>query len=118
MITEQGLREQLLANTVARERPDLQEKKEQLIVESAKNRDALYTIESKILEVSLKSYIFYYDFELYIKKYMLIIYMDAGCSRRIFDSRTMINYERTRKRIIFFREESGLQVGQILTSFG
>ncbi|XP_054732574.1 dynein axonemal heavy chain 3-like [Anastrepha obliqua] len=51
MITEQGLREQLLANTVARERPDLQEKKEQLIVESAKNRDALYTIESKILEV-------------------------------------------------------------------
>lgn len=56
MITEQGLREQLLANTVARERPDLQEKKEQLIVESAKNRDALYTIESKILEVRCREY--------------------------------------------------------------
>lgn len=52
MITEQGLREQLLAIVVAHERPDLQEKKEQLIIESARNRDALYTIESKILEVS------------------------------------------------------------------
>lgn len=63
MITEQGLREQLLANTVARERPDLQEKKEQLIVESAKNRDALYTIESKILEVGMKSWIFCSNFQ-------------------------------------------------------
>jgi len=53
MITEQGLREQLLAIVVAHERPDLQEKKEQLIIESARNRDALYTIESKILEVRL-----------------------------------------------------------------
>lgn len=52
MITEQGLREQLLAIVVANERPDLQEKKEQLIIESARNRDALYTIESQILEVS------------------------------------------------------------------
>uniref|UniRef100_A0A1A9VAK8 Dynein heavy chain ATP-binding dynein motor region domain-containing protein n=1 Tax=Glossina austeni TaxID=7395 RepID=A0A1A9VAK8_GLOAU len=51
MITEQGLREQLLGSVVAHERPDLQEKKEQLIIESAKNRDDLYTIESKILEV-------------------------------------------------------------------
>uniref|UniRef100_A0A1I8MKN2 AAA+ ATPase domain-containing protein n=1 Tax=Musca domestica TaxID=7370 RepID=A0A1I8MKN2_MUSDO len=51
MITEQGLSEQLLATVVAHERPDLQEKKEQLIIESAKNRDSLYTIESKILEV-------------------------------------------------------------------
>lgn len=51
MITEQGLREQLLATVVVQERPDLQEKKEKLIVESAKNRDLLYTLESKILEV-------------------------------------------------------------------
>uniref|UniRef100_A0A1A9ZUF5 Dynein heavy chain ATP-binding dynein motor region domain-containing protein n=1 Tax=Glossina pallidipes TaxID=7398 RepID=A0A1A9ZUF5_GLOPL len=51
MITEQGLREQLLGTVVAHERPDLQEKKEQLIIESAKNRDDLYTIESKILEL-------------------------------------------------------------------
>lgn len=51
MITEQGLREQLLGTVVAHERPDLQEKKEQLIIESAKNRDDLYCIESQILEV-------------------------------------------------------------------
>lgn len=51
MITEQGLKEQLLATTVAKERPDLQEKKEKLIVESAKNRDTLYNLETKILEV-------------------------------------------------------------------
>lgn len=42
----------MLAIVVANERPDLQEKKEQLIIESARNRDALYTIESQILEVS------------------------------------------------------------------
>lgn len=51
MITELGLSEQLLATVVVQERPDLQEKKEKLIVESAKNRDLLYTLESKILEV-------------------------------------------------------------------
>lgn len=50
-ITEQGLREQLLATVVIQERPDLQEKKEQLIVESARNRDTLYNIETKILQV-------------------------------------------------------------------
>lgn len=51
MITEQGLREQLLATVVVKERPDLQEKKEKMIIESAKNKDMLYTLESKILEV-------------------------------------------------------------------
>lgn len=51
MITELGLKEQLLATVVVQERPDLQEKKEKLIVESAKNRDLLYTLESKILDV-------------------------------------------------------------------
>lgn len=51
MITELGLREQLLATVVVQERPDLQAKKEKLIVESAANRDMLYTLESKILEV-------------------------------------------------------------------
>lgn len=51
MITEQGLREQLLATVVVHERPDLQEKKEQLIVESARNRDTLYNLETKILQV-------------------------------------------------------------------
>lgn len=51
MITEQGLREQLLATVVVQERPDLQQKKESLIVESAKNRNALYSAETKILQV-------------------------------------------------------------------
>lgn len=51
MITEQGLREQLLATVVVQERPDLQQKKESLIVESARNRNALYNAETKILQV-------------------------------------------------------------------
>lgn len=51
MITEQGLREQLLATVVVQERPDLQQKKESLIVESAKNRNALYNAETRILQV-------------------------------------------------------------------
>lgn len=51
MITEQGLREQLLATVVVKERPDLQEKKENLIVESAQNREALHNVETKILTV-------------------------------------------------------------------
>lgn len=51
MITEQGLREQLLSKVVIQERPDLQEKKESLIVESAKNRNALYNAETQILQV-------------------------------------------------------------------
>lgn len=51
MITEQGLREQLLATVVIQERPDLQQKKESLIVESARNRNALYNAETKILQV-------------------------------------------------------------------
>lgn len=51
MITEQGLREQLLATVVIQERPDLQQKKESLIIESARNRNALYSAETKILQV-------------------------------------------------------------------
>jgi dynein heavy chain, axonemal len=51
MITEQGLREQLLATVVVQERPELQEKKETIIVESARNRNALYNAETQILQV-------------------------------------------------------------------
>lgn len=51
MITEQGLRDQLLAAVVNQEKPDLQEKKELLLVESAHNRDSLYQIETQILQV-------------------------------------------------------------------
>uniref|UniRef100_A0AAG5CMJ1 Dynein heavy chain 3, axonemal n=1 Tax=Anopheles atroparvus TaxID=41427 RepID=A0AAG5CMJ1_ANOAO len=51
MITEQGLRSQLLATVIIQERPDLQEKKESLIIESAQNQEALYNAEAKILQV-------------------------------------------------------------------
>lgn len=51
MITETGLRDQLLAAVVNQEKPDLQEKKELLLVESAHNRDSLYQIETQILQV-------------------------------------------------------------------
>lgn len=51
MITEQGLREQLLATVVIQERPDLQQKKENIIVESARNKAALHSAETKILQV-------------------------------------------------------------------
>lgn len=51
MITETGLRDQLLAAVVNQEKPDLQEKKEMLLVESAHNRDSLYHIETQILQV-------------------------------------------------------------------
>ncbi|XP_058823709.1 dynein axonemal heavy chain 3 [Topomyia yanbarensis] len=51
MITEQGLRSQLLATVIIQERPDLQEKKECLIIESAQNQEALYNAEAKILQV-------------------------------------------------------------------
>ena len=50
-ITTQGLREQLLATVVVQERPDLQAKKEALIIESAKNRIASHNVETKILQV-------------------------------------------------------------------
>ncbi|XP_055607362.1 dynein axonemal heavy chain 3 isoform X2 [Uranotaenia lowii] len=51
MITEQGLRSQLLGTVIVQERPDLQEKKESLIIESAKNQEDLYNAEAKILQV-------------------------------------------------------------------
>lgn len=51
MITETGLRDQLLAAVVNQEKPDLQEKKELLLVESAHNRNSLYQIETQILQV-------------------------------------------------------------------
>lgn len=50
-ITETGLQQKLLATIISEERTDLQEKKEKLIIETAKNRDLLYKLESNILEV-------------------------------------------------------------------
>ncbi|KAG8513614.1 Dynein heavy chain 3, axonemal [Galemys pyrenaicus] len=51
MITPLGLQDQLLGLVAAKEKPELEEKKNKLIVESAKNKKQLKEIEDKILEV-------------------------------------------------------------------
>ena len=51
MITKEGLQDQLLGIVVALERPDLEEEKNQLILQSADNKRQLKEIEDKILEV-------------------------------------------------------------------
>ncbi|CAG9767321.1 unnamed protein product [Ceutorhynchus assimilis] len=51
MITPQGLQDQLLGIVVAREKPELEEKKNAMIIESANNKKMLKEIEDKILEV-------------------------------------------------------------------
>ncbi|XP_062847578.1 dynein axonemal heavy chain 3 [Trichomycterus rosablanca] len=51
MITPLGLQDQLLGIVAAKEKPELQEKKNQLILESAANAKQLKEIEDKILEV-------------------------------------------------------------------
>lgn len=51
MITPLGLEDQLLGIVAAREKPDLEEKKNQLIVESSYNKRQLKEIEDKILQV-------------------------------------------------------------------
>lgn len=51
MITPQGLEDQLLGIVAAKEKPELEEKKNALIIESAANKKKLKEIEDKILEV-------------------------------------------------------------------
>ncbi|KAM6899568.1 dynein axonemal heavy chain 3 [Xenentodon cancila] len=51
MITPQGLQDQLLGLVAAKEKPELEEKKNQLIMESAANVKQLKEIEDKILKV-------------------------------------------------------------------
>ncbi|KAJ8727857.1 hypothetical protein PYW08_016242 [Mythimna loreyi] len=51
MITPQGLQDQLLGIVVAQDRPELELKKNQLIVEGAHNKRTLKEIEDQILEV-------------------------------------------------------------------
>lgn len=51
MITPEGLEDQLLGIVVAKEKPELEESKNQLIVQSAENKRQLKEIEDKILEV-------------------------------------------------------------------
>ena len=51
MITPEGLQDQLLGTVAAEERPELEEKKNKLILESAHNKRQLKEIEDKILLV-------------------------------------------------------------------
>ncbi|KAJ1187209.1 hypothetical protein NDU88_003988 [Pleurodeles waltl] len=51
MITPEGMQDQLLGIVVARERPDLEEEKQSLILQGAQNKRQLKEIEDKILEV-------------------------------------------------------------------
>ena len=51
MITPLGLQDQLLGKVAAEEKPELEEKKNQLILEGAANKKQLKEIEDKILEV-------------------------------------------------------------------
>jgi dynein heavy chain len=51
MITPEGLEDQLLGIVVAREKPELEEEKSQLILQSADNKRKLKEIEDKILEI-------------------------------------------------------------------
>ena len=51
MITPQGLQDQLLGIVAAKERPQLEEKKNELILEGAVNKKKLKEIEDQILEV-------------------------------------------------------------------
>ncbi|XP_052779096.1 dynein axonemal heavy chain 3-like isoform X2 [Mya arenaria] len=55
MITPLGLDDQLLGIVAAKEKPELEEKKNQLIVESAHNKRQLKEIEDRILEVLSES---------------------------------------------------------------
>jgi len=51
MITYEGLNDQLLGILVKKERPELEDEKEKLIIESADNKKILFEIEEKILTV-------------------------------------------------------------------
>lgn len=50
-LTEEGIKQKILSTIIAEERIELQKRKENYIIESAKNRDLLYKLESNILEV-------------------------------------------------------------------
>ncbi|CAG5048847.1 unnamed protein product [Parnassius apollo] len=54
-LTKDGLEDQLLGIVVAKERPDLQEKREKLIVQGAANRVALKQVEDDILRTLQES---------------------------------------------------------------
>ncbi|RKO95585.1 hypothetical protein CAUPRSCDRAFT_12718, partial [Caulochytrium protostelioides] len=51
MIIQEGLEDQLLGIVVSKERPELQDEKNQLIMQSAENKKRLKSIEDRILEI-------------------------------------------------------------------
>ena len=51
MVTQDGLEEQILADTVAEEKPELEKEKNRLIVEGAENTRRLKELEDRILRV-------------------------------------------------------------------
>ena len=55
MITSEGLQDQLLGIVVAKEKPELEEQKNQLILEGAENKRKLKEIEDKILHILTSS---------------------------------------------------------------
>ncbi|KAM6955770.1 LOW QUALITY PROTEIN: dynein axonemal heavy chain 7-like [Lycodopsis pacificus] len=55
MITPEGIQDQLLGIVVARERPDLEQEKQALILQGAENKRQLKEIEDKILKVLASS---------------------------------------------------------------
>jgi len=61
MITSQGLQDQLLGIVAAKEKPELEEKKNELIVESAANKKKLKEIEDEILHVLSTSEVFVFQ---------------------------------------------------------
>ena len=54
MITPEGLEDQLLGIAVAKERPELEDEKNSLIIQGAENKKALKDIEDRILQVKLQ----------------------------------------------------------------
>jgi dynein heavy chain len=55
MITKEGLADQLLGVVVAQERPDLEQQKNEMVVQGAENKRKLKELEDQILEVLSKS---------------------------------------------------------------
>ena len=55
MITPEGLKDQLLGLVVAFERADLEEKKNQLVIQSAENASKLNDCENQILKVGTQA---------------------------------------------------------------
>lgn len=84
-ITPPGLEEQLLGLVAAKEKPALEDQKNQLILESAHNRRQLKEIEDKILEVLSSSQVIhctvcYWNTECFtLDDFMKIIALEINC---------------------------------------